>query len=182
MKMNKTPNEDLDRVSIETFKDMNKIPVVVVLDNVRSMHNVGSAFRTADAFLIQKIYLTGITATPPHRDIHKTALGATDSVDWEYMKDTLDVISHYKRLGYTIICVEQATPHVSLDKFHPEASGKYCLIFGNEVFGVSDEAVQASDVCLEIPQSGTKHSLNISVSVGIVLWKMYEELNPSNIS
>jgi len=182
MMMMKTPNEDLDRVSVETFKKMNKIPVVVVLDNVRSMHNVGSAFRTADAFLIQKILLTGITARPPHRDIHKTALGATESVDWDYKEDTLEAISVLKDQGYTIIAVEQATPHVPLNEFTPDKNEKYALIFGNEVFGVSDEAVVASDICLEIPQSGTKHSLNISVSVGIVLWKMYEGLDPCDFS
>ncbi len=174
--MKKTPNADLDRISIDEFKAAEKIPVVVVLDNVRSMHNVGSTFRTADAFIVQKIFLTGITAKPPHREIHKTALGATDSVDWEYSENTLETILKLKEDGYTIISVEQAKPHVSLEQLKINSETKYCLVFGNEVFGVSEEIIKASHLSLEIPQMGTKHSLNISVTVGIVLWKMFEAL------
>jgi tRNA G18 (ribose-2'-O)-methylase SpoU len=176
VKFRKTPNQELDRKSIEEFKDSKKIPVVVLLDNIRSMHNVGAAFRTADAFLIEKIYLTGITARPPHRDIHKTALGATESVVWEFQESTVKTIKKLQADGYTIISVEQAEPNVSLEDFTPDTRKKYCLIFGNEVNGVEEEAVQASDFCLEIPQSGTKHSLNVSVSIGVVLWKFYSQL------
>jgi len=172
----KTSNADLERISIDKFKAVQKIPVVVVLDNVRSMHNVGAAFRTADAFIIEKIYLTGITAKPPHREINKTALGATESVEWEYAEDTLEVITKLKETGYTIISVEQAKPHVSLEHMEVEKETKYCLVFGNEVFGVKDEIINISDLCLEIPQMGTKHSLNISVTIGIVLWKMFEAI------
>lgn len=168
--MRKLKNEELNRISIEKYKASDKNPVVLVLDNVRSLNNVGSAFRTSDAFLVEKIYLCGITGTPPHRDIHKTALGATDSVDWEYHKNTLDVISDLKDRGWKILSVEQADESLSLEKFEPENGEKYCFVFGNEVFGVEDKVVKASDTCLEIPQFGTKHSLNISVSIGVVLW------------
>ncbi len=164
-------------MSVDEFKSTRKLPAVIVLDNIRSMHNVGAAFRTCDAFLIEKIYLTGITAVPPHREIHKTALGATESVDWEFQKSTMNIVARLKQENYTIIAVEQAEPHVSLQTFNPEKGKKYCLVFGNEVFGVGDEVIQASDYCLEIPQSGTKHSLNISVSIGVVLWKFYSDLH-----
>lgn len=176
MKFRKTPNEELERKSIEEFKSSKKLQVVVLLDNIRSMHNVGAAFRTADAFLVEKIYLTGITARPPHREIHKTALGATESVDWEFHQSTLEAINRLRAEGFKIITVEQAEPSVNLDDFTPDADEKYCLIFGNEVNGVEEEAVQLSDICLEIPQSGTKHSLNVSVSIGVVLWKIYSQL------
>lgn len=168
--MRKLKNEELNRISIEEYKASDKNPVVLVLDNVRSLNNVGSAFRTSDAFMVQKIYLCGITGTPPHRDIHKTALGATDSVDWEYKKHTLDVVAGLKADGWKILAVEQAEESLSLEKFQPKEGEKYCFVFGNEVFGVEDEVVTASDTCLEIPQFGTKHSLNISVSIGVVLW------------
>ncbi len=174
--MKKTPNADLGRISIEKFKSAHKIPVVLVLDNVRSMHNVGSSFRTADAFRIEKIILSGITAQPPHREIHKTALGATESVDWEYQAEPIDAIMKLKSEGYQIISVEQTIPHTSLEKLSVNSGNKYCLVFGNEVFGVSEDVIKASDFCLEIPQSGTKHSLNISVSIGIVLWTFFEQL------
>jgi tRNA G18 (ribose-2'-O)-methylase SpoU len=176
VKFRKTPNEELERKSIEEFKSSKKLQVVVLLDNIRSMHNVGAAFRTADAFLVEKIYLTGITARPPHREIHKTALGATESVDWEFHQSTLEAINRLRAEGFKIITVEQAEPSVNLDDFTPDADEKYCLIFGNEVNGVEEEAVQLSDICLEIPQSGTKHSLNVSVSIGVVLWKFYSQL------
>ena len=176
MKFKKTRNEQLNRKSNEEFKNSQKLPVVLILDNIRSMHNVGAAFRTADAFLVKKIYLSGITARPPHRDIHKTALGATDSVDWEFEENTIDVLKKLKSEGYFIISVEQTEPHISLEKFDVEPGMKYCLIYGNEVNGVEEDVVQASDQCIEIPQSGTKHSLNISVSIGVVLWKFYSDL------
>ena len=172
----KTLNEELGRNSIDAHRKVHKLPVTVVLDNVRSMHNVGATFRTADAFLVEKIILTGITARPPHREIHKTALGATETVEWEYKKDVTEFIKRCKHKGFTIVSVEQAEPHVSLSEFIPSDSRKYCLVFGNEITGVSEEVIQLSDLCLEIPQSGTKHSLNISVSMGIVLWKFYELL------
>ncbi len=174
--MKKLKNEELDRLTVEAFKKEKKQPVVLVLDNVRSMNNVGSAFRTADAFLTEKIYLCGITAQPPHRDIHKTALGATDSVAWEHRQDVVALLQELKEDGYTIICIEQADESVPLQDFMAYKDTKYCLVFGNEVVGVSDEAVNMSDTCLEIPQFGTKHSLNISVSIGIVLWDFFRKL------
>ncbi len=142
----------------------------MVLDNVRSLHNVGSAFRTADAFLASKIYLCGITGTPPHRDITKTALGSTDSVEWEYVKDSVFLTQELHRQGYKIVVVEQVENSVLLPVFHVEKNTKYCFVFGNEVFGVNEQIVANADICVEIPQYGTKHSLNISVSIGIVLW------------
>jgi len=172
----KTLNEDLGRKSVREIQAAKKLPLVIVLDNVRSMHNVGSAFRTSDAFLVRKIYLTGITATPPHRDINKTALGATKSVDWEYVESPHLAVKRLKEDGFIIVSVEQAEPHISLEKLTTRKNKKYCLVFGNEVYGVSDEVIGESDFCLEIPQSGTKHSLNISVSVGIVLWQFYNIL------
>ena len=168
--MRKLQNDELHRISVDEFKVKKKNPYVLLLDNVRSMHNVGSAFRTADAFLAQKIYLCGITGTPPHREITKTALGATESVAWEYMRDSLSVIKQLKTEGYIIISVEQAENSTSLFNFQTKADSKYCFIFGNEVFGVQQELIAASDNCLEIPQFGTKHSLNIAVSIGIVVW------------
>ncbi|MBK6265886.1 RNA methyltransferase [Marivirga sp. S37H4] len=168
--MRKLANEELNRLALEEIKEVKKNPVVIVLDNVRSMNNVGSAFRTGDAFLVEKIYLCGITAQPPHRDIHKTALGATESVDWEYSPTTLNAVHKLKEEGYITMSVEQAENSLSLEKFTPESGKKYAFIFGNEVYGVEQEVVSASDNCLEIPQFGTKHSLNISVSIGVVLW------------
>lgn len=168
--MRKLKNEELNRPDVDTYKKTPKKPVVVVLDNVRSLNNVGSAFRTSDAFAVEKIILCGITGQPPHRDINKTALGATESVDWEYSDTTIDAITKLKAEGWTIFAVEQAEQSLSLAAFEPVPSEKYCFIFGNEVFGVDQHVVDASDACLEIPQSGTKHSLNISVSIGVVLW------------
>ena len=150
--------------------------VCVVLDDIRSMHNVGSTFRTGDAFLIEKVWLCGITGKPPHREIHKTALGATESVEWEHVLEISTLINQLKSQGYTIISIEQADQSTSLLEFKPDPTTKYALIFGNEVFGVKDEIVEKSDLVLEIPQHGTKHSLNISVSVGVVLWDFKSKL------
>lgn len=173
--MRKLANDELNRLSVEEFKNTSKIPVVVILDNIRSLNNIGSVFRTSDAFLVQKIYLCGITAKPPHKDIHKTALGATESVEWEYAATTLDVVSDLKSKGYCCIAIEQAEHAQMLDKFKIK-EGPYALIFGNEVMGVDQEVVSACDQVIEIPQSGTKHSLNISVSAGVVLWDFYKNL------
>ena len=175
--MRKLANEELERISVEEFKEADKIPVVVVLDNVRSLNNVGSAFRTSDAFLIEKLFLTGITGTPPHRDIQKTALGATESVEWEHVSETIELVTKLKAEGYTIISIEQADKSIMLDKYEPAKDKKYCLVFGNEVFGVDDEVISASDEVIEIPQHGTKHSLNISVSMGIVIWDFFKKLH-----
>lgn len=168
--------EELGRLSVQEFKGSEKLPLVVVLDNVRSLHNVGSAFRTCDAFRISKLYLTGITGTPPHREIHKSALGATESVPWEYAENTGELIKQLKVDGYEILAIEQTTNSLALQNFTADSSKKYCLVFGNEVEGVSNEAIALADVSLEIPQSGTKHSLNISVCTGIVLWHVYRQL------
>ena len=168
--MKKLKNEELNRPSVEEFKTQDKNSVVVILDNVRSLNNVGSAFRTSDAFGIQKIYLCGITGQPPHRDIHKTALGATESVEWEHVPSTVDLIHQLKSEDWQVYAIEQAEGAVMLETFKPNADEKYAFIFGNEVFGVDQEAVNAAGQCLEIPQFGTKHSLNISVTIGVVLW------------
>lgn len=174
--MRKLENSELDRLNIDEFKQVEKTPICIVLDNVRSLNNIGSVFRTADAFLIEKIYLCGITATPPHKEIHKTALGATDSVAWEYRESTLELLKELRAEGYTSLSVEQAENAVMLNDFKVEENKKYALIFGNEVKGVSQEVVSGSDLVLEIPQYGTKHSLNISVSVGIVVWDLWAKL------
>ncbi|MCP4456928.1 MAG: RNA methyltransferase [Cytophagales bacterium] len=174
--MRKLKNEELDRLSVEDFKTASKIPICLILDDIRSMHNVGSTFRTSDAFLLEKIYLCGITAHPPHREIQKTALGATETVDWEYCEDIMQLVDRLK-VDHLIVSVEQAEGSVSLENFQPEPETKYAFIFGNEVFGVKDEIVQQSDVCLEIPQFGTKHSLNISVSIGVVVWNYFLKVN-----
>ncbi|MGL1887127.1 MAG: RNA methyltransferase [Reichenbachiella sp.] len=168
--MRKLKNEELKRPNVEEFKAQDKNPVILILDNIRSLNNVGSAFRTSDAFNVEKIFLCGITGQPPHRDINKTALGATDSVAWEHAKSTVEVIEKLKSEGWTILSVEQAENATMLDDFEPMNDQKYAYIFGNEVFGVEQDVVDASDDCLEIPQFGTKHSLNISVTIGVVLW------------
>ena len=165
--------DELRRPSVETFKTQPKLPVVLVLDNVRSMHNVGSAFRTSDAFAIQEIVLCGITGTPPHREIEKTALGASQSVRWQHKPDTLQALQMFREVGYRIIAIEQAQESIPLSQFEPLPTDKYALVFGNEVHGVAEEVMEFVDSCIEIPQSGTKHSLNIAVSVGIVLWDFY---------
>ena len=172
MKNKKLQNEELHRISPEAFKKDYKMPVILLLDNVRSLNNVGSVFRTSDAFRIEKIYLCGITATPPNREIHKTALGAEDSVAWEYSKETLPVVNALKAQGYKIYAVEQAENSVSLENFSLLPGEKYALIFGNEVKGVQQEVIEETEGCIEIPQYGTKHSFNISVSAGIVLWEL----------
>lgn len=172
--MRKLKLEELNRVDVATFRQLEKIPVTVVCDNIRSMHNVGSVFRTADAFLVEKIWLCGITARPPHKEIRKTALGATESVEWAYDADALDVVNQLKTNGYVLIAVEQAEGSVSLEDFEVEKGQKYALIFGNEVDGVDQRLMDVCDTALEIPQSGTKHSLNISVCAGIVLWKFFK--------
>ncbi len=174
--MRKLKTEELGRVGIEDFKKQDKLPLTVILDNVRSMHNIGSIFRTSDGFAIEKIYLCGITAQPPHRDIEKTALGATQSIEWVYSSDIMELIQELKAAGHTIIAIEQAQNSVMLNDFQPVTSEKYVLIFGNEVNGVSEEAMKLIDTCLEIPQFGTKHSFNIVVSAGIVLWDFFAKL------
>lgn len=167
----KLQNEELKRISTIEYKQAPKLPVIIVLDNVRSQNNVGSVFRTSDAFRIEKIYLCGITSTPENREVHKTALGAEEAVDWEYAKDTLTVINGLKTQGYKIYSVEQAENTTSLENFRIEGNEKYVLVFGNEVKGVQQEVIDLSDGCIEIPQFGTKHSFNISVTVGMVLWQ-----------
>lgn len=174
--MRKLENSELNRLSVDDYKAAEKTPLIVILDNVRSLNNIGSVFRTSDCFLIQKIYLCGITAKPPHKDIHKTALGSTETVDWEYVASTLDVIESLKNQNITIISIEQAEKAVMLDRFQPNPANTYALIFGNEVKGVSQDVVNSSDTVIEIPQFGSKHSFNISVSTGIVLWDFYNKL------
>lgn len=175
--MKKLKLEELGRLSVNEFKAIPKIPITILLDNVRSLHNVGSAFRTADAFSIEKIYLTGITGTPPHREIQKTALGATESVAWEYVEHADELLKKLKADGYTIVLIEQTTESIPLQSYLIEPQQKYCLVFGNEVNGVSDQAIELGDVALEIPQSGTKHSLNISVCIGIVSWEFSKQFD-----
>lgn len=173
--MRKLKNEELGRLTNEEFKSADKLPIAIVLDNVRSMHNVGSAFRTGDAFAVEQIVLCGITAKPPHREIHKTALGATDTVDWKHYDTTLEAIKSLKQEGYSIFAIEQVDEATSLEVFELPATQKVALVFGNEVFGVEEGVVQKADGCIEIPQFGTKHSLNISVSIGVVLWDLVKK-------
>ncbi|MGE0636837.1 MAG: RNA methyltransferase [Bacteroidia bacterium] len=174
--MRKLKNEELGRKSIEEFRSGKKLPVTVVLDDVRSMHNIGSVFRTSDAFLVEKIFLCGITAQPPHREITKTALGATESVYWKYYVTVSDAMEALKYEGYIILCIEQAEGSIELADFVPEENMKYAVVFGNEVNGVSQSAIDACDYCLEIPQFGTKHSFNISVTAGIVLYDLSRKI------
>lgn len=164
--------EALGRMSAEAFKSAEKIPVSIVLDNVRSMHNVGSVFRTADAFLMEGIWLCGFTPQPPHRDIHKTALGATETVHWQYRQQATEVVKELKAAGYTIIAVEQVTGSIPLHHFNWDGHQKLALIFGNEVEGVQQSLIDLADVCIEIPQLGTKHSLNVANAAAIVLWEI----------
>ncbi|POS01484.1 RNA methyltransferase [Flavobacterium croceum] len=174
--MRKLSNNELERKSIEDFKISEKTPLTIILDDIRSLHNIGSVFRTSDAFLLEKIYLCGITATPPHKEIHKTALGATETVAWEYQKNVLEVITSLKNNGYKVYAVEQVEQSILLQNFEPLDTDKYALVFGNEVFGVSQEAIKLCDGSIEIPQLGTKHSLNISVSTGIVIWDIFKKM------
>ncbi len=168
--MKKLQMEELNRLSVEDFKITEKNKFCLVLDDIRSMNNVGSVFRTADAFLVEKIYLCGITATPPHREIEKTALGSTESVAWEYAENVLDLLKILQENGYVVMAVEQVENSLKLNDFKPDSDKKYAFVFGNEVFGVNQDVVEHADFCLEIPQFGTKHSLNISVTAGIVCW------------
>lgn len=173
----KIANEELGRPSVDEFKEQQKLPLVVVLDNVRSHNNVGSVFRSSDAFLIEKIYLCGITAVPPNKEIHKTALGATETVTWEYTENVLDAIAKLKEDNVSVYAIEQTENSIMLNDFQPEATKKYALIFGNEVKGVHQKAINASDGVIEIPQLGSKHSLNISVTAGIVIWDLFQKMN-----
>ena len=175
--MRKLKITELNRLTVDEFKQAEKLPLIVVLDEVRSLHNIGSVFRTSDAFLIKRIYLCGITATPPHPEIHKTALGAEDSVEWEYYESTLECVKQLKEEGYTLCCLEQVKGSVALQHFIVEKGQKYAIVFGNEVNGVDQEVVNACDVCIEIPQCGTKHSLNVSVSGGIAMWHFFDAMH-----
>jgi tRNA G18 (ribose-2'-O)-methylase SpoU len=176
--MRKLINRELERKTLEQFRNTEKAPFIIVLDNVRSHSNVGSIFRTADAFLTEAIYLCGITACPPHREIQKTALGATESVAWRYFSKTADAISELKKTGYKILAVEQAEGAVELQNLQIEAGLKYAFVFGHEVNGVDQEIVNTCDMCVEIPQFGTKHSFNIAISAGIVLWEVNKKRDP----
>lgn len=175
-KVRKLKNNELDRLSVEAFKEAKKTPIIIILDNIRSLNNIGSVFRTSDAFLIEKIYLCGITATPPHKDIHKTALGSTDTVNWEYAENTLELIKRLKTENIKICSIEQAENSTMLNNFKVESGTTYALVFGNEVKGVAQEVVSASNEVIEIPQFGSKHSLNISVSCGVVTWDLFSKL------
>ncbi len=174
--MRKLKLDELNRPNIAQFKTQQKLPIIIVLDNVRSLHNVGSAFRTADGFAVEAIYLCGITAQPPHREIEKTALGATQSIKWQYFENVSDAVADLKQNNYQIIAIEQAENSVSLSNFYPERDERYALFFGNEVNGVSNEVMQKINACIEIPQFGTKHSFNIVISTGIVLWDFYSKI------
>lgn len=175
--MRKLANAELERKNIEEFKEAEKTPILIILDDIRSLHNIGSVFRTSDAFLIEKIYLCGITAIPPNKEIHKTALGATETVAWEYEKDILTVLEKLKAEKVSLFAIEQVENATMLNDFTVEKNKKYALIFGNEVKGVSQEAIKKCDGVIEIPQLGTKHSLNISVSAGIVVWDLFQKMN-----
>lgn len=174
--MRKLKITELNRISTEEFKEAKKLPLIVVLDNVRSQYNVGSVFRTSDAFRVEAIYLCGISATPPHQEIHKTALGAEDTVDWKYFKDTTVAINELKSEGYFIYSIEQVEGSVMLENLQLDATKKYAVVLGNEVKGVQQEVVNLSDGCIEIPQYGTKHSLNVSTTAGIVIWDFFKQM------
>lgn len=174
--MRKLKITELNRISVEEFKSIQKIPLVVVLDDIRSLHNIGSVFRTSDAFCIERIYLCGITACPPHPEIHKTALGAEFTVDWEYVENTVETVDNLKKEGYFVYSVEQTEGSVMLNELHLDKTKKYAVIFGNEVKGVKQEVIDHSDGCIEIPQYGTKHSLNVLVMAGIVIWDLFNKL------
>jgi tRNA G18 (ribose-2'-O)-methylase SpoU len=174
--MRKLKNSELNRLSVDEFKSSQKTSLIVILDNIRSLNNIGSVFRTSDAFLIEKIYLCGITAKPPHKDIHRTALGATESVTWEHREDTLALVKELQASNVKVASIEQAENAILLNDFKPEKGNTYALVFGNEVKGVQQDVVSASDYVLEIPQFGTKHSLNISVSAGVVIWDVFRKL------
>jgi 23S rRNA (guanosine2251-2'-O)-methyltransferase len=171
----KLENKELNRKSLDEFKESSKMPIVVILDNIRSLNNIGSVFRTSDALLVEKIVLCGISGTPPHKEIHRTALGAEESVTWEYFEKTTDVVLKLKKDGYKIVSLEQTIGSIDLLEYQPKQGLKYALVFGNELRGVEQEVVNLSDECIEIPQFGTKHSFNIAISVGIVLWDFYSK-------
>jgi len=174
--MRKLANEELDRKNIEEFKSAKKTPIIIILDDIRSLHNIGSVFRSSDAFLVEKIYLCGITAVPPNKEIHKTALGATETVTWEHAENVLDVIEKLKKENVAVYAIEQTENSIMLNDFQPELNKKYALIFGNEVKGVNQKAINISDGVIEIPQLGSKHSLNISVTAGIVIWDLFQKM------
>jgi 23S rRNA (guanosine2251-2'-O)-methyltransferase len=174
--MRKLKNEELNRKSVEEFRSSEKLPLIIVLDNVRSMNNIGSVYRTADAFSCEAVYLCGITATPPHREIEKTALGATESVQWKYFKTTIEAVEELRKQQYLVIAVEQAEGSVPLNTFSLLKTGKYAIVFGHEMLGVSDEVMEKVDAAIEVPQYGTKHSLNISVCAGIVIWEFFQKI------
>ncbi|WP_196034116.1 RNA methyltransferase [Phocaeicola massiliensis] len=174
--MRKLKITELNRLTVDEFKQANKLPLAVILDEVRSLHNIGSVFRTSDAFLVERIYLCGITATPPHPEMHKTALGAEDTVDWKYVKHTLEAVKELHNEGYTVLAIEQVEGSTMLDELELEPDKKYAIVMGNEVKGVQQEVIDACDGCIEIPQYGTKHSLNVSVTTGIVLWEFANKL------
>jgi 23S rRNA (guanosine2251-2'-O)-methyltransferase len=175
--MQKLKTDELNRLTVSEFRTVKKLPVVIVLDNIRSQNNIGSIFRTADAFRISEIHLCGITAVPPHREIHKTALGATESVSWKYFPSTIDSVMELKEKGYYICAVEQTTDSIPVDQFRPDENKSLALIFGNEIQGVGEEVIRHADDCIEIPQFGTKHSLNIAVAAGIVIWDLFKKIN-----
>ncbi|MDG1778267.1 MAG: RNA methyltransferase [Flavobacteriaceae bacterium] len=175
--MRKLKNSELNRLSVEAFKSIEKTPLIVVLDNVRSLNNIGSVFRSADAFRIAHIYLCGITATPPHKDIQKTALGSTDAVDWSYAEHTLDVVKNLQEQNIKVMAIEQAENAIMLQDFTPQNKTIHAVVFGHEVKGVAQEVINRCDGVIEIPQFGTKHSLNISVSCGVVLWDLFSKMN-----
>jgi len=174
--MRKLKLSELNRITVEEFKQSSKTPIVIILDNIRSLHNIGSVFRTADAFRLEAIYLCGITGTPPNKEIHKSALGATESVEWKYFENTIDAVNILKENNYTILIVEQAEGSISLEELTIESSEKIALVFGNEINGVDEKIMTLANKCVEIPQFGTKHSLNISVSVGIVVWELFRKI------
>lgn len=174
--MRKLENKELERKSVAAFKEATKTSLIIILDDIRSLHNIGSVFRTADAFLIEKIYLCGITAVPPNKEIHKTALGATETVAWEYQKEVTEVIENLKKDSISVFAIEQVENSIFLQNFEVQKDKKYALVFGNEVYGVSQKAIELCDGTIEIPQLGTKHSLNISVSAGIVVWDLFTKL------
>lgn len=174
--MRKIKNNELNRMSVDDFKNSPKTPLIIVLDDIRSSNNIGSVFRTSDAFLVEKIFLCGISATPPNKDINKTALGATETVTWEHSENVLEVIEKLKSEGVKVYAIEQVESSIFLQDFEIEKNQKYALVFGNEVFGVAQKAVEICDGTIEIPQLGTKHSLNISVSAGIVIWDFFKKM------
>lgn len=177
--MRKLRNDELGRLQVSEFKSVPKIPITIILDNIRSLMNVGSVFRTSDAFIVKEIILCGITATPPHREIQKTALGATDSVEWIYEEDTLEVVKTLQQKDVKVYAIEQADESVMLDEFDFDYNQEIAFVFGNEVKGVRQDVVEAADACIEIPQFGTKHSLNISISAGIVIWEAFQQYQKS---